>query len=114
MGGPTMSDQKGGIRIDPSVADLLLTEEGTAEFAEMMAIVTLQQAGMLAPAPWYYTKGELDEYKSLYQIVTERYGWTSEEFESKNAHDFSEDKEFIRMIELNKIRLRRKELLERE
>lgn len=109
-----MSDQKGGIRIDPSVANLLLTEEGTAEFAEMMAIVTMQQVGMLAPAPWYYTKEELTEYKSLYEIVVDRYGWTSKEFEEKNAHDFPEDKEFIRMIELNKIRLRRKELLERK
>jgi hypothetical protein len=109
-----MSDQKGGIRIDPSVAELLLTEEGTAEFAEMMAVVTLQQVGMLAPAPWYYTKEELDEYKSLYEIVVERYKWTSAEFEEQNVYDFPDDKEFIRMIELNKIRLRRKELLERE
>jgi hypothetical protein len=104
---------KNFVRIDPSVAELLKTEEGQAEFAEVMALVTLQQMGMLAPAPWYYTKEELDEYKSLYQIVIERYGWTNEEFESKNAHDFSDDKEFVRMIELNKIRLRRKELLER-
>ena len=104
---------KNFVRIDPSVAELLKTEEGQAQFAEVMAIVTLQQAGMLAPAPWYYTKEELDEYKSLYQIVIERYGWTNEEFESKNAHDFPDDKEFVRMIELNKIRLRRKELLER-
>ena len=104
---------KNFVRIDPSVAELLKTEEGQAEFAEVMALVTLQQMGMLAPAPWYYTKEELDEYKSLYQIVIERYGWTNEEFESKNAHDFPDDKEFVRMIELNKIRLRRKELLER-
>jgi hypothetical protein len=104
---------KNFVRIDPSVAELLKTEEGQAEFAEVMALVTQQQMGMLAPAPWYYTKEELDEYKSLYQIVIERYGWTNEEFESKNAHDFPDDKEFIRMIELNKIRLRRKELLER-
>ena len=104
---------KNFVRIDPSVAELLKTEEGQAQFAEVMAIVTLQQAGMLAPAPWYYTKEELTEYKSLYEIVVDRYGWTSKEFEEKNAHDFPDDKEFIRMIELNKIRLRRKELLER-
>jgi hypothetical protein len=104
---------KNFVRIDPSVAELLLTEKGTAEFAEVMALVTMQQMGMLAPAPWYYTKEEFDEYKSLNQIVNERYGWTNEEFESQNAHDFPDDKEFVRMIELDKIRLRRKELLER-
>lgn len=104
---------KNFVRIDPSVAELLKTEEGQAQFAEVMALVTLQQMGMLAPAPWYYTKEELTEYKSLYEIVVDRYGWTSKEFEEKNAHDFPDDKEFIRMIELNKIRLRRKELLER-
>ena len=37
----------GGVQIDPSVADLLQTEEGTAEFAELMAVVSLQQMGML-------------------------------------------------------------------
>jgi hypothetical protein len=104
---------KNFVRIDPSVAELLLTEKGTAEFAEVMALVTMQQMGMLAPAPWYYTKEEFDEYKSLNQIVNERYGWTSKEFESQNAHDFPDDKEIIRMIELDNVRLRRKELLER-
>jgi hypothetical protein len=48
----------GGVQIDPSVADLLQTEEGAAEFAELMAVVSLQQMGMLAPAPWCFTRAE--------------------------------------------------------
>lgn len=105
----------GGVQIDPSVADLLQTEEGTAEFAELMAVVSLQQMGMLAPAPWCFTRAEDTEYRRLHASIAQRYGWSDEELSEKaTLANFPDDSEMQAIFALNTLRLRRIELLERK
>ena len=105
---------KNFVRIDPSVAELLKTEEGQAQFAEVMALVTLQQMGMLGPAPWYFTQSEDAEHRRLYEIIIKRYGWTREDFAEKSIlENFPDDEEMQKIHVLNALLLRRQELLGR-